>query len=1248
MAITRLRSWTYSVLAIFCPLSGISAQTVSEPIHSSNPLERLRAARRTLRSRRTGQSMMLGRVSGARILSPRASFDTSGDGTLNGAYFVRQLLTSLDSNTGAITRAVSLTGTMTFDGNGNFTFSGQELDSTQGNTASPYSISGTYVVSSSGLFQIQNPIDNTDTDFGGVGGSGEIVASATEGPYDDIFVAIPEGPASGLQGSYQVGLIDFLQGNASNVRDAYFTLAPDGNGNFGSVTVNGAMANQGSTNTQQTLSGVTYSFSGSNGTITFPTALDPAAALVSGAKRFAVSADRNILVGGSVSGFDLFVGIQSAFSATNSTFGGTYFVGALGNDTSGSCNAPNCIDSFYGSLASNGQGAGTEHLRYVGFTSPAFDFTNDISYQFPSSGIYNDGVVELLIGVNGEGLLQVGTGSYYTLILGFQAQQYSGTGVFLDPDGIVNAANFAPITNPVAPGEYVSLFGSGLAANAQASSLPLPAALGSAQVNVDGTSAPFLLASPTLLNILVPNETPANDVATFQVSANQQSSTPVALYTAGTAPGVFTSTANGIGPADVFHANYTYVTENSPAVPGETVFFYATGLGATTPPVADGAAAPSGSFAIVNDPKLSVDIYDSSGNTNPAKVAFAGLAAGLAAVYQINFTVPSGVAPGEGYLDVGTTDGYTSEAKIWVQAGAGSVSITLSPATATVKTGATQQFTATVTGAANSAVTWSVNNIAGGNATMGTISATGLYTAPASVPTPNIVTVMASTDGASATATVTISSPSGSRRLKWTVSGSVTSAVGSLSFGGTVTLPASGGSGSFTSSPATFTITVSGSNFSITGSGFGAGSGASCTGSASGGGSITSSATGFSAQGSLSGTLQCEFADGSTQNYTISGSFTVTASPLVAVQQFNLMTGTSGTGSGKISSSPGGTSCGSGCLSFAAGTVVTLTATPNSGSTFAGWSGACSGAGTCTVTMNSNQTVTAVFNLSSTSPPLKFTAPTLPPATIGMPYTFNFCSPPASPPSSPCGEEAGQQNPSGGVPPYHFQLQTGTFPPIGLVLDLNGTLAGTPDGNSGTYTFGVCAVDLAGSNVCPSVTLTVQPSGSETWTGTITGVQSTLGEDGYLCYPSYVSGFQGSWNLSFQISITIPGSLVAALQGIGADGSGTASGTQSVNVQVASNSNDCQIQTANLPPGDTSVSVFGYSPGALLGQISVQSLASSDNLDCFISGGAAAECVAQFYVTLVPNSVSSTMITGTLGMPGYYVNATGNFTLTKQ
>ncbi len=80
----------------------------------------------------------------------------------------------------------------------------------------------------------------------------------------------------------------------------------------------------------------------------------------------------------------------------------------------------------------------------------------------------------------------------------------------------------------------------------------------------------------------------------------------------------------------------------------------------------------------------------------------------------------------------------------------GSASVTVTPATATIRAGATEAFAATVSGSTNTSVNWSINSVAGGNATVGTIDASGMYTAPASLPTPNTVTVTA-TSAADAT-----------------------------------------------------------------------------------------------------------------------------------------------------------------------------------------------------------------------------------------------------------------------------------------------------------------------------------------------------------------------------------------------------------------------------------------------------------------------------------------------------------------
>jgi hypothetical protein len=77
--------------------------------------------------------------------------------------------------------------------------------------------------------------------------------------------------------------------------------------------------------------------------------------------------------------------------------------------------------------------------------------------------------------------------------------------------------------------------------------------------------------------------------------------------------------------------------------------------------------------------------------------------------------------------------------------------ITIAPLTATVITGQTQQFTATVTGTSNTSVTWAVNGTTGGNATVGTISLSGLYTAPNSLPNPATVNVTATSVAGSIT-----------------------------------------------------------------------------------------------------------------------------------------------------------------------------------------------------------------------------------------------------------------------------------------------------------------------------------------------------------------------------------------------------------------------------------------------------------------------------------------------------------------
>ncbi len=89
----------------------------------------------------------------------------------------------------------------------------------------------------------------------------------------------------------------------------------------------------------------------------------------------------------------------------------------------------------------------------------------------------------------------------------------------------------------------------------------------------------------------------------------------------------------------------------------------------------------------------------------------------------------------------------------------GGVAVMVAPATAMVRTGNQQVFTVMVTGALNTSVTWTVNGVAGGSSTTGTIAANGTYTAPLTLPAPNTVTVTATSvedPTRSSSATVTL------------------------------------------------------------------------------------------------------------------------------------------------------------------------------------------------------------------------------------------------------------------------------------------------------------------------------------------------------------------------------------------------------------------------------------------------------------------------------------------------------------
>jgi uncharacterized repeat protein (TIGR02543 family) len=151
-----------------------------------------------------------------------------------------------------------------------------------------------------------------------------------------------------------------------------------------------------------------------------------------------------------------------------------------------------------------------------------------------------------------------------------------------------------------------------------------------------------------------------------------------------------------------------------------------------------------------------------------------------------------------------------------------------------------------------------------------------------------------------------------------------------------------------------------------------------------------------------------------------------------------------GSGSGSVASSPAGIGCGSGCQAgFDAGTVVTLTATPDAGSRFAGWSGDCSGTGSCQLTMSQARSVTATF------------APDLPPhasftlTCIGLNCTF---------------DGGGSSDPDDGIASYAWNFGDGSSPQSGSTVS---TVSHTYP-KAGSYTVTLKVTDHAGATAVSS------------------------------------------------------------------------------------------------------------------------------------------------------------------------------------
>ena len=210
---------------------------------------------------------------------------------------------------------------------------------------------------------------------------------------------------------------------------------------------------------------------------------------------------------------------------------------------------------------------------------------------------------------------------------------------------------------------------------------------------------------------------------------------------------------------------------------------------------------------------------------------------------------------------------------------------------------------------------------------------------------------------------------------------------------------------------------------------------------------------------------------------------------------FTLTVATQGTGNGTVTSQAGlapaincTTGSASGCsATYNSGQVVVLTAAPSAAnaSTFAGWSGACTNAtGTCSVTMNQAQNVTATFNLPGATP--SFTSTTLPAGAVGIPYGADL-------------------QVSGGQQPYSFAVTNGSSLPTGFTLVA--TNPGTPvaaghifndsPAAAGTFTFGITVTDSTSptpQTATATISLTIATAPTNTQASLLNGQYAVFSE----------------------------------------------------------------------------------------------------------------------------------------------------------
>ena len=583
-------------------------------------------------------------------------WDVTGNGLLSGTYNFREALWTTDATaSNALSEAASQNGTITFDGQGNYTTVVAKWSSL-GNALTNYTRTGTYAISASGFGFIRRTSADGDYVYGSVA-NGVFVGSSTESGFNNLFVAARQSStpltSASFNQPYTIAYMNLATPNLAQIRDALFQIAPNGAGSLGTVSVNGYSGGI-YTAVTQTINNASYTVANGIATLNFGT--KNTTDLISGSQQLFTSPDGQLVFGGATNGWDIFVGIRAPTKASAS-YSGLYYQAGLDVDRYSLPAGTAALDAYYGS--SNiipSVKSIIAHQRLQTAPDSAYEYTYSDTYTLSATGSHDDSLgLHYLVSDDGSFRIGYGKLDYLGLNVAVKVPAFSGSGVYLNPTGVVNAASYTPFTSGVAPGELITLFGTGFA-SATSVDATFPAVLAGVSVQINGRTAPIYVVSPTQLSVIVPYET--TGIAEIIVTRNGTTNTKsnrVTLYVDRTAPGIFAVPPTGLGYAAALHPDNSLVTAQNPARMGETIAVYLTGLGAVTPAVTNGAAGP------VNPLSRTTETLDVHLGNHTAKIAYSGLAPQLRGLYQLNFEVPVGVAAGDQYLEIGGPDTFNSQ-----------------------------------------------------------------------------------------------------------------------------------------------------------------------------------------------------------------------------------------------------------------------------------------------------------------------------------------------------------------------------------------------------------------------------------------------------------------------------------------------------------------------------------------------------------------------------------------------------------